>query len=150
MEGYQTLKDLKGKRFSPEVIANRLNCQSFVNSKKWSSASMAATLSPEERLPVGWQDGKWNGSDETKLRLYELRDAIESQGLNSNFWFVVDSLKDNTWKVDNPFVVRQFLVKFVPKHGEIDHYCYSLAVEQGKPRFIKTKSMLEAILLNQP
>lgn len=111
---------------------------------------MAATLSPAERLPVGWHDMQWKGSDETKLRLYELRDAIENLGLNSNFWFVVDSLKENTWKVDNPFIVRQFLVKFVPKHGDIEHYYYSLTTEQSKPRFIKTNSLLEAILLNQP
>lgn len=150
MEGYQTLKDLKGEHFSSQVIINRLNHQSLVNSRKWSSSSMAATLSPAERLPVGWHDMQWKGSDETKLRLYELRDAIENLGLNSNFWFVVDSLKENTWKVDNPFIVRQFLVKFVPKHGDIEHYYYSLTTEQSKPRFIKTNSLLEAILLNQP
>lgn len=139
---FQTLRALNKSGYTADVV-HKLNKDSRQSAQRWSDKSIMTDLTTPNRLPIGWrEDGL---STLTRLRIYELRDAMERAGLNSNYWFVSNQLTKDTWEIDNPFLMRHFEVSFCQRNEMIECYWYDTGVKQ-----IKTSNIIEAILLSQP
>lgn len=86
---FQTLRALNQSGYTADVV-HKLNSDSCQSAQRWSDKSIMTDLTSPNRLPIGWrEDGL---STLTRLRIYELRDAMERAGLNSNYWFVSNQL----------------------------------------------------------
>ncbi|HJA23896.1 MAG TPA: hypothetical protein H9958_06725 [Candidatus Limosilactobacillus intestinavium] len=143
MEHYESLKDLSKQGFSPELAVHSINKMSREAALRWSKDSFEHELAPGQRLSIGMVNNEV--SDLTKLRLYELRDALHQWNIDSHYWFVVDQVAENIWTVENPFIMRHFHVIF--SGGQIKQYQYKS--ENAKYAPVKTKNLIEAILLTQ-
>ncbi|GEM_PF-2123479 len=139
---FQTLRALSHSGYAADQVAEGLNRDSRANAKRWSQESIETDLATPQRLPIGWKNDDL--STLTRLRIYEVRDALEQKGLESSWWFVAEQLSANMWLIDNPFLMRSFSVSF-HEDERIDGFWY----DTGDAK-IKTSNLIEAILLSQP
>ncbi|WP_295730219.1 hypothetical protein [uncultured Limosilactobacillus sp.] len=143
MNNYETLKSLKSKGYSPAVVVKNINQLSRQSAKRWSHRSFLKELNSSQRLAIGYFNA--HVSDLTQLRIYQLREALSSQNLDSQYWFVAEQIKEDKWIVENPFIMRHFTVVF--QGGQIKSYQYKL--DDADLEFVTTDNLIEAILLTQ-
>lgn len=105
---------------SPHPMIKKVNRLSIQAALVWNSDQIADL---DHLLPVGWTHLNQPVTAETKLRLYELQDALSACDLMPEFWFVTNhrlNQVEPSWLIQNPFLDVEFEVVF--KHGKILTY----------------------------
>lgn len=146
---FATLEALQKQGYSIERVVQRINHTSMLAAMNWSEKAFCEELDQKRRLPIGFDQSEFVGSDLTKLRLYELERKFTQVGLHSAYWFVKAEEAADQWLIDNPFLSKQLIVDFLPKHGGVTGYRYFLDGPKEQKK-VKTNNLVEAILLGQP
>lgn len=121
----------------------KLSEDSLNNAAKWKESELAK-LNELSMVSIGYSHLYREVTNLVKLRLYEIKEVLETNNIKPEYWFVSNEIKrtndyNDIWEVSNPFISRKFLVAFS------DSKITSFGFRSDTKNFIETQNLYEAI-----